>query len=96
MASLRKKSITDLITSKPQSRKPSVAEIDKITTKIHEGNQANSKPLPLPVAEKIKRMSITAPIQLYIKAHTKATIQGQTLMAYIISLIEADVKNDVA
>jgi hypothetical protein len=96
MAKPRKKSITDLIATKSQHRKPSVAEIDAITSKIH---KPESQPVgkgqlqPLPVTEKVKRISVNAPIQLYIQAKTKSTMQDQTLMAYIIRLIEADVKN---
>ncbi|MCA0235843.1 MAG: hypothetical protein LCH81_05635 [Bacteroidetes bacterium] len=86
-----KKSITDLIATKSQARKPSVAEIDAITSKIHESGKEKSQPLP--VTEKVKRISVNAPIQLYIKAKTKSTIQDQTLMAYILRLIEEDVKN---
>lgn len=96
MPNARKKSIADLIGTKSHSKKPSVAEIDKITSKIHEPqNQAKQKaePLPLPVTEKVKRISVNAPVSLYLKAKTKATLQDQTLMAYIMRLIEEDVKN---
>ncbi len=40
-----------------------------------------------------KRISVNASISLYIKAKTRATIQGKTLMAYIIGLMENDLKN---
>jgi hypothetical protein len=40
-----------------------------------------------------KRISVNATIPLYIKAKTKATMQGKTLMAYIIGLMEKDVKD---
>ena len=93
MPSPKRKSIADLIAKKPLSRKPSSAEIDKITKKIHEPAKDNVQPLPLPVAEKIKRISVNAPVSLYLKAKTKSTMQDQTLMAYIIHLIEEDVKN---
>lgn len=96
MPTARKKSIADLIGTKTHSKKPSTAEIDKITSKIHEHqNPVNRQvnPLPLPVTEKVKRISVNAPVSLYIKAKTKATLQDQTLMAYIMRLIEEDVKN---
>ena len=92
----RKKSIVDLIGAKKLAKKPSTAEIDKITSKIHEPQQQakqKSEPLPLPVTEKVKRISVNAPVSLYLKAKTKATLQDQTLMAYIMRLIEEDVKN---
>ncbi len=93
MPNPKRKSIADLIALKPISRKPSSAEIDKITQKIHEPAKGSAKPLPLPVTEKIKRISVNAPVSLYLKAKTKSTMQDQTLMAYIIRLIEEDVKN---
>lgn len=92
MANPKRKSIADLIAKKSISRKPSSAEIDQITKKIHEPISAKVHPLPAP-AEKLKRISVNAPVSLYIKAKTKATLQDQTLMAYIMQLIEQDVKN---
>lgn len=98
MAKLEKKSITDIIAMKSQARKPSAAEIDKITEEIHVP-AAPTPPAPMvePVAdlplsadEKIKRISVNAPVSLYLKAKTKATLQDQTLMAYIIGLMETD------
>jgi len=96
MANQKRKSIADLIAKKPLPYKPSSAEIDKITKKIHQPGKSvkeNIKPLPLPVTEKTKRIGIVAPVSLYLKAKTKSTMQDQTLMAYIIRLIEEDVKN---
>lgn len=90
MAKPGKKSIADLIATRPQPRKPSAEEIDAITSKIHHPqNAAQEKVLHMP--EKTKRISINAPIQLYINAKTKATLKEQTLMAYVMGLIEADV-----
>jgi hypothetical protein len=40
-----------------------------------------------------KRISVNASIPLYIKAKTRATMQGKTLMAYIITLMEKDLKD---
>ena len=94
MPNARKKSIADLIGSKSLSKKPSAAEIDKITSKIHEPEkQAVEKITPLPVAEKTKRIGLVVPVSLYLKAKTKSTLQDQSLLAYIGSLIEEDVKN---
>lgn len=90
MAKAERKSIADLIRTKKQlTPKPSADEIEKITTKIHEPNietQINK-------TDKSKRISVNAPVSLYLKAKTKATLQDQTLMAYIIRLIEDDVRN---
>lgn len=84
-----KKSIADLISAQRKlTAKPSAEEIEKITTKIHEGSK-EVQPIPI---EKVKRISVNAPISLYLKAKTEATLQDQTLMAYIIRLIENDVR----
>ncbi len=40
-----------------------------------------------------KRISVNASIPLYIKAKTRATMQGKTLMSYIITLMENDLKD---
>lgn len=86
MTNSRKKSIADLIAKKTLPPKPSSAEIDQITSKIHQQAKTN------PVQEKTKRISVNAPVSLYLKARNKATLQDQTLMAYIICLLEEDVK----
>ena len=83
MPNLKRKSIAEII-SKPQQKKPSSAEIDKITSKIHQ-------PVKPGATEKTKRIGLITPVSLYLKAKTKSTLQDQTLMAYIIGLIEADV-----
>lgn len=95
MPNPKRKSIADLIAKKPLPRKPSSAEIDQITKKIHQSEKSveeNIKPLPLPVTEKTKRIGIVAPVSLYLKAKTKSTMQDETLMAYILRIIEEDVK----
>ncbi len=43
--------------------------------------------------DRIKRISIHASIPLYLKAKTKSTIQGVSMMAYILNLMEKDLKN---
>lgn len=91
MSKHEKKSITDLISSKSQPRKPSAEEIDVITSKIHE-KQSSSQALAMSPKGKIKRISLNAPVPLYLKAMTKSTLQDQTLMAYVLQLIEDDVK----
>jgi hypothetical protein len=40
--------------------------------------------------EFIKRISVNAPVRLYLKAKSKATLEGKTLMAYILELMDAD------
>lgn len=118
MAKVEKKSIADLVGSR--TKRPSLEEIENITSSIHQKNAEQNQKLPeattanvkketsapkktatpevkeTPIApainEKIKRISVNTSVQLYLKAKTKATMQDQTLMAYIIDLIEKDVK----
>jgi hypothetical protein len=42
--------------------------------------------------DRIKRISVHASIPLYLKAKTKSTIQGVSMMAYILNLMENDLK----
>ncbi len=92
MSKYENKSIVDLIGKKPLSRKPSAEEIDDITSKIHKPeSQISQKQQAEALVKKNKKISLSTSIPLYLKAKTKATIQGQTLMAYVIGLIEADV-----
>ncbi len=44
------------------------------------------------IDDRIKRISVHAPIGLYIKARTKATLKNMTMMAYILRLMENDLK----
>ena len=91
MSKAKRKSIADLIAKKTLS-KPSSAEIDKITQKIHKPAKSATVQ-PLPVAEKTKKISVNTPVSLYLKVKTKSVLPEQTLNAYIISLIEKDLKN---
>ena len=120
MAKQQKKSIADLI-GKRKTSKPSVAEIEDITQKIHtpsEQSAPSDPPVTVdppkqsppkrrttrtkittkkavttdPTPEKIKRISVNAPVSLYLKAKTKATLADQTLMGYILELMEKDLK----
>jgi hypothetical protein len=43
--------------------------------------------------DRIKRISVHASIPLYLKAKTKSTIQGVSMMAYILNLMEKDLKD---
>ena len=105
MSKVKKKSITDLLQAK---RKPTVAEIEQITEQIHVEEtpsvsdlaetmrtvQKAAKPTVADDDERVKRMSVVAPLGLYMKARNKATLQDLSLMAYILQLIEADTQND--
>jgi hypothetical protein len=55
-----------------------------------------AEPTPMPetdeFGDRIKRISVHASIPLYLKAKTKSTIQGVSMMAYILNLMENDLK----
>jgi FtsZ-interacting cell division protein ZipA len=107
MAKIEKKSIAELVIAR--NKRPSLEEIDTITQQIHTLETPVSTPVQKTtpkVQEKIvetpkvaeetiqtKRISVNATIPLYLKAKTRATLQGKTLMAYIIELMEDDTKN---
>ena len=42
------------------------------------------------LSDRFKRISVHAPLPIYIKAKTKSTIQGVSMMAYILRLMEND------
>lgn len=86
MTMSKRKSIADLIATKPLSRKPSLEDVDQITTKIHQSQHS----IKQTEKGKSKKISLIAPINLYLKAKTKATMQDQSLMAYILELIDKD------
>jgi hypothetical protein len=85
---MEKKSIADLLAAK---KKPSAAQIETITEVVHKPVMT-SPPLPANSKE-IMRISVNAPVELYLKSKTKATRQGMTLMAYIMKLMEEDANN---
>lgn len=92
MTKPERKSITDLIATKSLARKPSAAEIDAIASKIHQPRDQDVREPSSLGTGKFKRMCFTAPVELYLKAKTKSTMQDQTLVAYMLRLIEEDVK----
>jgi hypothetical protein len=84
---MEKKSIADLLAAK---KKPTAAQIETITEVVHK--PVASSPPP-PNSKEIMRISVNAPVELYLKSKTKATRQGMTLMAYIMKLMEEDANN---
>ena len=85
---MEKKSIADLLAAK---KKPTAEQIETITEVVHKPVAAS--PPPTPNSKEIMRISVNAPVELYLKSKTKATRQGMTLMAYIMKLMEEDANN---
>lgn len=84
---MEKKSIAELLAGK---KKPSAEQIETITTVVHKPVATVSTPTH---SKEIMRISVNAPVELYLKSKTKATRQGMTLMAYIMKLMEEDANN---
>jgi hypothetical protein len=82
---MEKKSIADLLAAK---KKPSAEQIETITEVVHK--PILSSPPLSSNSKEIMRISVNAPVELYLKSKTKATRQGMTLMAYIMKLMEED------
>jgi hypothetical protein len=85
---MEKKSIADLLAAK---KKPNAAQIETITEVVHK--PVMTSPPPPINSKEIMRISVNAPVELYLKSKTKATRQGMTLMAYIMKLMEDDASN---
>ncbi len=79
---------TDSITEK-NSPKPKAEKTVKVTEKTSKKNLTAEEE---DFDDRIKRISVHAPIGLYIQARTKATLKNMTMMAYILKLMEEDLK----
>jgi len=96
MAKRPKTSITDLV--KKKTSKPSLDEINAIADKIH-------SPTPPPAKPKIKktppkndlsgrskRISLNAPLDLYLDIQRESTLQGKPMMKYILDVVRKDIE----
>ncbi len=88
--------ITQNIHTKKQA---AIVEEGSVAVKIAPKMEAKtmvSQPAPAEevdaFGDRIKRISVHASIPLYLKAKTKSTIQGVSMMAYILNLMENDLK----
>lgn len=104
MAKRPKTSITDLVRKK--AAKPSLDEINAIADKIHSPAEAEkpkpkqkSKPKPEKkapqpsLADRSKRISLNAPLDLYLDIQRESTLQGKPMMQYILEVVRRDIEN---
>jgi hypothetical protein len=84
--------ITQQIHTPPVVATP-IEPVAPIATPITKEELRKEQIIPLEDILQTKRISVNATIPLYLKAKTRATLQGKTLMAYIITLMENDVRN---
>lgn len=95
MAKRPKTSITDLV--KKKTSKPNLDEINAIADKIH-----SPAPPPKPksstpkkkndLAGRSKRISLNAPLDLYLDIQRESTLQGKPMMQYILEVVRKDLK----
>ena len=95
MAKRNKKSITDLLGKK--SNKPDLDNINAIAEKIHNDKveePAKTKPAPIKadIANRTKRISLNAPLELYLGIQREATLQGKPMMQYILEVVAKDLE----
>lgn len=70
--------------------KPTVEQIESITAEVHAPYATATPKVVIQSVKPITRISVNASTALYIKAKTKATHQGKSLMQYIMDLMERD------
>lgn len=87
MAKRPQKSIADLLGKKA---KPSLEKVDQIADQIHAKKEV-STPQSTPLTNRTKRISLNTPIDLYLEIQREATMQGTSLMHYILETVKADI-----
>ena len=102
MAKRPKTSITDLV--KKKTSKPSLDEINAIADKIHSPTPPPAKPKPAPkrkpkkaepkndLSGRTKRISLNAPLELYLDIQRESTLQGKPMMQYILEVVRKDIE----
>lgn len=98
MAKRPKTSITDLV--KKKSSKPSLDEINAIADKIHSPipktkaapkPKTKKKPVVDQLSGRSKRISLNAPLDLYLDIQRESTLQGKPMMQYILEVVRKDI-----
>ena len=88
MAKRQNKSIADLLGKK--KNKPSLEDVNNIADKIHAKKENTKRPAVIPT-NRTKRISLNTPIDLYLEIQRAATLQGKSLMQYILETVKADI-----
>lgn len=100
MAKRPKTSISDLV--KKKSAKPSLDEINAIADKIHSPapktkvapkSKPKRKPVADPLSGRSKRISLNAPLELYLDIQRESTLQGKSMMQYILEVVRKDIQH---
>jgi len=94
MAKRQNKSISELLGKR--NAKPSLDEVNKIAEQIHD-----KKATPPPkkkekrdlndISNRTKRISLNAPLDLYLEIQREATLQGKPMMQYILEVVKMDI-----
>ena len=96
MAKRPSKSISDLVGKK--KAKPSLEEINKIADQIHTKKTVQDIPVEKPkanrdISNRTKRISLNAPLELYLEIQREATMQGKPMMQYILEVVKMDIES---
>ena len=96
MAKRPSKSISDLVGKK--KAKPSLEEINKIADQIHTQEAAKLIPTETSkpnrdISNRTKRISLNAPLELYLEIQREATMQGKPMMQYILEVVKKDIES---
>lgn len=97
MAKRPKTSITDLV--KKKTSKPNLDEINAIADKIHSPTPPSKLKKSAPkkkkndLAGRSKRISLNAPLDLYLDIQRESTLQGKPMMQYILEVVRKDIES---
>ena len=89
MAKRTNKSISDLLGKK--KAKPSIDEVNKIAEQIHTPSAPKKAiktktKLERDISNRSKRISLNAPLDLYLEIQREATLQGKPMMLSLIHI----------
>ena len=73
-----------------KNSKPNLEEVNTIADKIHAKKVSSKKQATNPT-NRTKRISLNTPIDLYLEIQREATLQGKSLMQYILETVKADI-----
>jgi len=91
MAKRNNKSISDLLGKR--SSKPSLEEVNEIAEKIHDKKEVPKKVEKdnRDISNRTKRISLNAPLDLYLEIQREATLLGKPMMQYILEVVKSDI-----
>jgi len=94
MAKRTNKSISDLLGKR--KAKPSIDDVNKIAEQIHTPSTPKKEvktkaKIERDISNRSKRISLNAPLDLYLEIQREATLQGKPMMQYILEVVKEDI-----